>query len=211
MPALHLAAGENMADETLQESFSGSTKALLGAIGFLLLMFGGEIMIEKQEPRLALGAVLVACGILCFYLAWAGRALRRRLPAGSIARFNTIGADPRWWLISLLILISAIVMWRFAEAAFPAVDIRQLQETETRNTSLIEQLQTAKHDLEKAVQELAQARSRSASPQDCTVLLRLRSELSQVEVKKHEWNVFPDEVSDDDIRSVMKRFGCLSD
>src|SRR5438067_7224154 len=101
-----------MAEEPLQESFSGSTKVLFGTIGFLLLMLGGEIMLEKQEPRLALGAILCGLGVLCFYMVWAGRTIRQRLP---VARLNAIAAEPRWWVVSILVLVAAITSWRVVE------------------------------------------------------------------------------------------------
>jgi hypothetical protein len=59
--------------------------------------------------------------------------------------------------------------------------------------------------------ELAQTQMHAPNPQVCVDLLRLRSNLSQIEVKNHEWDVFPDRPLKEDVRTVMKNSGCSSD
>ncbi len=101
-----------MAEEALQETFSGATKALFGTLGFLLLMFGGEVMLDRLEPRYALGAFLCLFGVSCFYMLWSAKAVRRRLPVGDI---NAVAKSPWSWLTILLVFVSSISLWHFVD------------------------------------------------------------------------------------------------
>ena len=107
-----------MAEEPLHDTFSGATKGLFGTIGFLLLMFGGEIMVEKQPPQYALGSILCIGGIFSSYMGWAGKAIRKRLPDASITSLNEIAGNPRWWLAILLVFIISISIWHASDKIY---------------------------------------------------------------------------------------------
>ena len=57
-----------MSDD-LQTTFSGATKGLFGAIGFILIMVGLEMMVDKEGVRLGLAVFVLLLGAICFYVA----------------------------------------------------------------------------------------------------------------------------------------------
>lgn len=107
-----------MAEEPLPDTAPLATRALLAVLGFLLLMFGGEVLIDKEGPRWFLGVPLIVLGTACFYSAWAWKRLRARLTQGGREKAAAIATDPRWWLATLLVFL--IVM-----AASPYVEQRR--------------------------------------------------------------------------------------
>jgi hypothetical protein len=106
--------GGQTAEEALHDNFSNATKALFGTLGFLLLMFGGEVMLDKAEPRYPLGIVLCACGAISFYLAWAGKAIRGRFSNENIQKINEIAGNPAWWLGIVLVFVLSMAAWRMS-------------------------------------------------------------------------------------------------
>lgn len=112
-----------MAEETLHDSFSGATKGLFGTIGFLLLMFGGEVMLDRVEPRFILGAMLCLAGVMCFYMAFAGKVIRNRLSNYTIQEINSIARSPKWWFAALLAFVVSISLWHYAGPSFTKPEI----------------------------------------------------------------------------------------
>lgn len=100
---------------------------------------------------------------------------------------------------------------------------------EAQKATLMGQIQQAQRERDDARQELnqlqkqtqdARLRANSAiplpgrqapNPRVCVELLQLRSKVSSIGANKHEWDVFADHPLDEDILSVMKSTGCLSD
>jgi hypothetical protein len=180
MPSANSSGGQHMAEDPLQETFSTATKSLFGTIGFLLLLFGGEMMIEKQEPRLVPGAILIILGVLCFYLVVAGHTFRSRLP---VTRLNAIGSDPRWWLATVLTFVFAIGAWRLIELRFSDAETQKfalvgwldqahrerdaarqaMADTEAQKITLVEWLQGTQRERDNARKELEQRSPRQGS------------------------------------------------
>ena len=106
-----------MAEGALEDTFSGATKALFGTIGFLLLMFGGEVMLDKIEPRYVLGAILFLCGVSCFYMVWSAKTIRQRLP---VANINAVAKSPISWLMVLLAFVLSNCLMAFCRCEFLA-------------------------------------------------------------------------------------------
>jgi hypothetical protein len=114
-----------VAEEPLHETFSGATKSLGSTLGFLLLMFGGEAMLDKPS-RPAIGLPLCVCGTLSFYIVWLGRAVRKRLSNDTISKINQTAGNPAWWLGTVLSFVLAIAVWRFATAVLALADLPAL-------------------------------------------------------------------------------------
>jgi len=86
-----------MADE-LSETAGGATKGLLGTVGFILILLGGEILVDKSGERLSLGLWLVAAGIPIFFVGVFWKWIQQRIASGIAQKLNFITADPMWWV-----------------------------------------------------------------------------------------------------------------
>lgn len=92
----------------------GATRELLGAIGFILLLLGGEKILEgKQIP---LGGALCAAGGPIFFAGVFWRWLQDKLSTSLASRLNAAATEPFWWVGTLFALIAASY-WLLGEAA----------------------------------------------------------------------------------------------
>jgi len=97
-----------MSDEA-QDTPVAATKSLLGALAFILLLLGAEMIAEKDGVRWGTGFFLVLSGVVCTYAAVFWNFVRKKLPKGATAEINTIATSPRWWLGLLLVLLASLV------------------------------------------------------------------------------------------------------
>jgi hypothetical protein len=98
-----------MSDE-LPETADGAIRAYLFAIGFTLVLIGGELMAEKDGGRFSIGVTLVAIA-LPVHLTWVfwTRLKPRLAVTGLLPQANVIATSIRWWLGALLIALAALV------------------------------------------------------------------------------------------------------
>jgi len=89
--------GITMADE-IPETAGAATRSLLGAVGFILILLGGEILLDKTGDRFSLGIGLVAVGTPVFFLGVFWKWVQQRLAAGVAKKLNWIASDPIWWV-----------------------------------------------------------------------------------------------------------------
>jgi hypothetical protein len=86
-----------MADE-IPETAGAATRNLLSAVGFILILLGGEILLDKTGDRFPLGLGLVVAGIPIFFVGVFWKWLQRRFATGIAKKLNWIAADPIWWV-----------------------------------------------------------------------------------------------------------------
>jgi hypothetical protein len=86
-----------MSDE-IQETPGAAVRNLLGAVGFILILLGGEILLDKTGERFALGVSLIAVGVPVFFMGVFWKWLQQRLATGVARKLNFISADPVWWV-----------------------------------------------------------------------------------------------------------------
>jgi hypothetical protein len=103
-----------MSDE-IQDTPAGATKGLFGALAFILLLLGAEMMLEKDGARFWIGLALGGCGFVCTYAAVFWNFVRQRLPGGTTAEINAIATSPRWWLGVMLLGSAAFIFSPFVE------------------------------------------------------------------------------------------------
>ena len=97
-----------MADE-IPETADGAIRAYLFAIGFTLVLVGGDLMAEKDGTRFPIGVALVVLA-LPVHLGWVfWQRLKPRLGAGFLRELSTIAVSPKWWVGTLLIFLSALI------------------------------------------------------------------------------------------------------
>jgi hypothetical protein len=97
-----------MSDE-LPTTADGAIRAYLFAIGFTLVLIGGEMMAEKDGSRFTIGLVL-GIAALPVHLAWVfWERLKPRIGSRPLIELNSIATSPRWWFGGLFVLLSALV------------------------------------------------------------------------------------------------------
>lgn len=97
-----------MSDE-LPEKADKAIRTWLAAIGFTLVIVGGEMMAEKDGARFGLGTALVI-GALPVHLAWVfWQKVKPWLGATTLRELSAIAVSPRWWFGSILILLAALI------------------------------------------------------------------------------------------------------
>src|SRR6266481_1221161 len=97
-----------MSDEA-HDTPVAATKSLFGALAFIFLLLGAEMIAEKDGTRWILGSVLVGGGIGCTYAAVFWNYVRTKLPKGAAVEINAIATSPRWWLGLTLVVLTALI------------------------------------------------------------------------------------------------------
>lgn len=105
-----------------------ATKSLFGALAFILLLLGAEMIAEKGGPRWGTGIPLLVAGGICTYAAVFWKAVRKRLPTAATVEINAIATSPRWWLGTLLTGLWALIfMPIIAEPRLPSWPFSQTE------------------------------------------------------------------------------------
>lgn len=97
-----------MSDEA-QDTPVAATKSLFGALAFIFLLLGAEMIAEKDGTRWIPGVALIICGISSTYAAVFWNFVRTKLPKGAAIKINAIATSPRWWLALILVTLSIII------------------------------------------------------------------------------------------------------
>ena len=116
-----------MADE-VPETAGAATRNLLGAIGFIILLLGGEMMAEKTGDRFWWGVGLVCGGVPIFFGGVFWKWIRTRIGPAIAARVDLFTTDPREMavvsIVGLIVLRSVTANnWTWAGAAGAALAI----------------------------------------------------------------------------------------
>jgi hypothetical protein len=91
--------------EEVPETAGAATRNLLGAVGFIMLLLGGEMLIDKTGGRFKLAIILIAGGVPIFFAGVCWKWLQNKLARGFSKKLNLLSNDPRWWLAILLFYI----------------------------------------------------------------------------------------------------------
>jgi membrane-bound ClpP family serine protease len=83
--------------EELPETAGAATRNLLGAVGFILILLGSEILLEKTGERFSLGVGLVSAGMAILVPLGVGYAIYswRKRRKNSVVRSDKGKARPR--------------------------------------------------------------------------------------------------------------------
>jgi hypothetical protein len=99
-----------MSDDALHDAAPKATKSLFATIGFILIMVGVELMVERAGPRWFPGIVLFVLGAACFYLAWVWKHIRSKLSDSTQTKIARIAMSPWWWLGAVFLLVEIALL-----------------------------------------------------------------------------------------------------
>jgi hypothetical protein len=95
--------------DELPDTADKAIRLWLAAVGFTLVLLGGEMMAEKDGARFGIGLVLVLVA-LPVHLLWVfWEKIKPRLAKGVVLEIGTIATSPRWWFGLLFLLIAALI------------------------------------------------------------------------------------------------------
>jgi hypothetical protein len=97
-----------MSDEA-QDTPVAATKSLFGALAFIFLLLGAEMIAEKDGNRQIPGFVLIGFGIASTYAAVFWNYVRTKIPKVATIEINAIASSLRWWLALILLAVVALV------------------------------------------------------------------------------------------------------
>ena len=102
-------------EEEIPETPDKAVRGWIVAIGFTLVLVGGEMMAEKDRSRFYLGVILL-CAALPVYLsaAW-WSSIKERLSVGQVSSLRLIANDARWWFGLLAIILVWFALSPFVE------------------------------------------------------------------------------------------------
>jgi hypothetical protein len=104
-----------MSDE-LPETADKAIRLWLAAIGFTLVLVGGDMMAEKDGARFGLGMALAIIA-LPVHLGWVfWQKVKPKLNAGILKELGTVAVSPRWWFGTLLVLLAALIFMPVIQA-----------------------------------------------------------------------------------------------
>jgi hypothetical protein len=99
----------------------GAIRAWLFAIGFTLVLIGGEMMAEKESVRFWPGLALVVIS-LPVHLSWVfWQLIKDRLNLRLRGSLNHIATDARWWTATLFVTLVALSVFPYGDFQMAAV------------------------------------------------------------------------------------------
>jgi hypothetical protein len=98
-----------MSDE-LPETADKAIRSWLAAIGFTLVLAGGDMMAEKDGARFGIGLALVIAALPVHFTWVFWQKIKPRLSVGILHELSTIAVSPKWWFGSLLVLLAALIL-----------------------------------------------------------------------------------------------------
>jgi uncharacterized protein (TIGR02594 family) len=99
--------------DEIQDTPNGAIRALLGAIGFILILLGGEMIKDSFHPLI--GLFLLLLGVACYFALVVWKLVKKRLPERIPADLSIIATSPRWWFAILGIFGLAVILSPYVE------------------------------------------------------------------------------------------------
>jgi hypothetical protein len=99
--------------EEVSDRIDGAIRNFIGAIAFVLLLIGAELMAEKEGQRFYPGLALVLLSLPFYLSAAIWRLIKGHLAGGTIRKLASVATDVRWWLGMLGLLVAIVSLWPF--------------------------------------------------------------------------------------------------
>jgi hypothetical protein len=86
-----------------------AVRSFIGAVGFVFVLIGGEMMAEREGTRFWWGAGLVALSFLFYLSAVIWQQIKERMNRHLVKRLGEAATDIRWWIgtvLAILVILS---------------------------------------------------------------------------------------------------------
>ncbi len=104
-----------MSGDTLERTAGGATKGLFAALGFILLMVGVELMVDKTASQIGLATLLVILGACCFFLAYAWETAKKILTPETQRAIEGFAKHHNTWRGILGLILLTVILCPFIE------------------------------------------------------------------------------------------------
>jgi hypothetical protein len=91
--------------EEISTRADAAVRSFIGAIAFVLLLIGGEMMAEKEGTRFWWGAGLVVLSLPFYLSAVIWTVIQERMNRQLVKRLVEAATDIRWWIGTLLVIL----------------------------------------------------------------------------------------------------------
>jgi hypothetical protein len=95
--------------EEIPETADGAIRAWIVAVGFTLVLVGGELMAEKDGIRFWTGFSLAIASLPCYLSAVWWKTLRAHLDDRFLTTLKGVATDARWWTGALFIVMAGLL------------------------------------------------------------------------------------------------------
>jgi hypothetical protein len=96
--------------EEVPETADGAIRGWIVAVGFTLVLIGGELMAEKDGVRFWTGFGLAVAGLPCYLSAAWWKTLKPKLDDRFLTTLNNVATDARWWVGCLFIVLAGLIL-----------------------------------------------------------------------------------------------------
>ncbi len=96
--------------DAIPDTADRAIREFLGAIGFTLVLVGGDMMAEATGTRFGLGVVLALCALPVYLAGWFWNKISPRINHDAVASATAFVERLPWWIRGALIVIFAFVL-----------------------------------------------------------------------------------------------------
>lgn len=106
-------------EEDIPDTADRAVRGWIVAIGFTLVLVGGEMMAEKDGARTALGAILLVAALPVYLSAAWWRMTKEHLSGGQLSTLRMVASDTRWWFGLLAFVLVWLAVSPYAQQRWP--------------------------------------------------------------------------------------------
>jgi hypothetical protein len=108
--------------DAAEKTAGGATRGLFGALGFILLMLGLEMITDKASIQFGLGVFLCLLSVFCFYIAYIWESWKKYLTLEAQQAIGNFARNPGTWrsigvVVFLMLIFSPFIeqhRWPFS-------------------------------------------------------------------------------------------------
>jgi hypothetical protein len=95
--------------EEIPETADAAIRGWIVAVGFTLVLVGGELMADREGVRFWTGVGLGIAGLPCYLAAAWWRTLKPQLNKRFLLTLSGVATDARWWVACLLVVLAGFI------------------------------------------------------------------------------------------------------
>jgi hypothetical protein len=96
--------------EEVPETADGAIRGWIIAVGFTLVLVGGELMAEKDGIRFYSGLGLAVAALPCYLSVALWKTVKPKLGLGFLTTLNEVATDARWWMGAIFVILLSFIL-----------------------------------------------------------------------------------------------------